>query len=242
VSPASLVATSLYLDHRVAGDVSSHTGIHGQFMTPKKLRPLRELKRLRRLGDQVAPKKKFGQHSVDSVNSGSSYLWPVEKVLVASRTIVDIQVLAEAGHSSGSFNPRPGFIAVVDQSGIMSAVERLRASSRGLRNPAEQISQELTRYTFGTPVLGLIDQPGAMNPTADVIDEVDRALSGTSLSGKFIVLCHSVASPDAQASANAGRSDVVRVGSNHVRWSSWNESHELAVMTAGLAAVHVEVV
>ena len=211
-------------------------------MTPKKLRPLRELRRLRRLGDQAEQETIHGQRSSDTASNGSSYLWPIEGVLIESRTIVDIQVLAEAGHSSGATDPRPGFVAVVDQSGAMSSVERIRGNSRDLRSSAKRVAQALSRYTFGTPILGLIDQPKATNPARDIIDEVDRELSGTTLSGKFIVLCHSAVPNSAGSSTDMGQSNVVRVGSNHVGWSSWNESHELAAMTVGSDPVKIELV
>lgn len=214
----------------------------GSVMTPKKLRSLRELQRLRKLDDQVLPDKKFGGSSIDSIKNDGNYLWPVEKVLITSRITVDIQVLTEAGHLSGLFDPRPGFVAVVDQSGMISSVERLRISSRGARSAAAQISQTLSRSTSGTPILGLIDQPSATRPIDDLIEEVNRALHGTPLSGKFIVLCHSAVSLSVGTSASVRQIDVVRVKPNHVQWSSWNESHELAVITPGLSPISVEVV
>ena len=211
-------------------------------MTPRKMLPLRELRRLRSLGDREEKVSKDNARSLDSDESERDNLWPVDRVLVTSRTIVDIQVLAEAGHSGSSSDPRPGFVAIVDRIGNLSAVERLAGNTKNLRKAAKGIAQAFSRYSLGTQVLGLIDQPGTTRPTTELLNELDKALKGTALEGKYLILSHSSNLLDASGNAPKSQGEIVQVTSNHVRWSSWNEHHELAAMTVGFTPISLEVV
>ncbi len=211
-------------------------------MTPRKMRPLRELRRLRSLGDRETQVPKDNVRSLDSDESERNNLWPVERVLVTPRTIVDIQVLAEAGHSGSTSDPRAGFVAVVDRTGNLSAVERLTGDAKNLRKTAKGISQAFGRSSLGTPVLGLLDQPGTTRPATELLSELDKALAGTTFEGKYLILSHSSNSLDAAGNAPKTQGEIVQVASNHVRWSSWNEYHELAAMTVGFTPINLEVV
>ena len=102
MASSALLVLTVRLFKRTADDVPSEISTHGYLMTPRKIRPLRELRRLRSLGDRDAYVPKDNVPSLDSEDSERNDLWPVKRVLVTPRNIVDIQVLAEAGHLGSS--------------------------------------------------------------------------------------------------------------------------------------------
>ena len=212
-------------------------------MTPRKMRSLRELRRLRRTGERTERQPKHGLGPAPgSFDRGNSFNWPVERIVLNPRVIVDIQVLVEAAHSNFQSTPRPGFVAAADANGRVNSIERIHFGGQSPTSSIEIVKQSLMRHTSGIPVLGLIDQPEVTTPESKFLAEFTNALKGSPVSRQFIVLCHlsvPIESTDARATVADG---IAHVASHHIRWSSWSERHDLAAMTVDLYPVDLEVI
>jgi hypothetical protein len=209
-------------------------------MTPRKLRPLRDLRRLQRNSESA--KANVTTPTATSLNTSSnptanqSPSTKIDHIKVRPRVIDDIQVLVEASHLSQAPQPRIAFVAALGSDNDLQTVIRVQTGKGKLENNIAEAQAELDRLGSPTKVVGFVDQIDGPERTS--ISALAKQLVDFNVGGLYLILSH--------ASSTAGSSTLPEEpfnSSDHeISWSSWNESHKLSAFDSRLNHIDIRVI
>jgi len=213
-------------------------------MTPRKLRPLRELRRLQRNSESAnanatAPAaKNLSPRSSPIANQSQSV--KIDLIKVRPRVIDDIQVLVEASHSSQASQPRIAFVAALGPHDELQTVIRVQTGKGKLERNIAEAQAELDRLGSSTKVVGFVDQLDG--PDRASISALAKQLADFKVESLYLILSHASYTADFTGGSSALPEEPFNSSDHEISWSSWNESHKLSAFDSRLNPVDIRVI
>jgi len=147
---------------------------------------------------------------------------------IPEQLVPNVQTLVEGAHLKGDWKPRIAFVCGVNAAGRLESINRVSArDAQDSRRLAQTIRATASQTGLAVAV-GRLNVESAGWPGfgfLQALSDVDARLDG---SVRLVALCHASTPLADSSDGRAGTAKPVLIASNHMRWTTWRETHQIA--------------